>query len=207
MVRYLDVAGNANAQRNARGKHFVQFDLAVDKGTELKTLQPDLGWVPDQDGHPTLPWSIAARLILTIYAERDDRGAALFDAFPTAQLFTRLWGAVVAHLDLAADNIFQTVQLAAMKLENKDALYGAAGDWQNVAGTIDGDELCRWMPDITRGDVFAATPGYGSGLAGAEILYTVGPYMNGTCAAVQSCSESLDATRSRRRAIGEIQRR
>ena len=82
MVRYLDVTGNANAQRNARGKHFVQFDLAADKGTELKASQPNLGWVPDQDGHPTLPFSVAARLILTIYAERDDRGAALFDEFP-----------------------------------------------------------------------------------------------------------------------------
>ena len=178
MVRYLDVAGNVNTQRNARGKHFVQFDLAVDKGTELKALQPNLGWVPDQDGHPTLPFSIAARLILPIYAERDDRGAALFGEFPTAPLFARLWGAVVPTVDLAADNIFSAVQLAAMGLENKDALYGAAGDWQAVAGTIDGDDLCRWMPDVTRGDVFAASPGYGSGLAGAEILYTVGPYMN-----------------------------
>ena len=179
MVRYLDVTGNANAQRNARGKHFVQFDLAANKGTELKALQPNLGWVPEQDGHPTLPFSIAARLILTIYAERDNRGAALFDEFPTAQLFARLWGAVVAHLDLAADNIFSAVQLAAMGLENNDALYGAAGDWQAVAGTIDGDELCRWMPDITRAATCSPPcPRYGSGLAGAEILYTVGPYMN-----------------------------
>ena len=157
MVRYLDVTGNANAQRNARRKHFVQFDLPADKGTELKTMQPDFGWVPEQDGHPTPPFSIAARLVLTIYAERDNHGAALFGEFPTgptAQLFARLWGAVVAHLDLTADNIFSAVQLAAMGLESKDALlYGAAGDWQNVAGTIDGDELCRWMPDITRGDV------------------------------------------------------
>ena len=105
-------------------------------------------WTPDT----SIQHRLAAHR-LTIYAERDNRGAALFGEFPTAQLFARLWGTVVAHLNLSADNIFSAVQLAAMGLENKDALFGAAGDWQNVAGTIDGDELCRWMPDITRGDV------------------------------------------------------
>ena len=58
MVRYQSFGGTTIAQRDARGKHYVLFDLPADKGTELKDKQPDLGWVPDMEGHPTLPWSV-----------------------------------------------------------------------------------------------------------------------------------------------------
>ena len=91
MVRYLDVAGNANAQRNARGKHFVQFDLAIDKGAELKTLQPDLGWVPDQDGHPTLPFSIAARLLFDLVMMNDHIRVYLFQVRSVYPSLLKYW--------------------------------------------------------------------------------------------------------------------
>ena len=59
MVCYQVANGNANAQRKARVKHFVLLDRPDDQGRKLKTTFPELGWVPDVDGHPTLPWSVA----------------------------------------------------------------------------------------------------------------------------------------------------
>jgi hypothetical protein len=43
MVCYQVIAGDANAQHAARGKHLVVFDRAADKGAQLKAAQPDLG--------------------------------------------------------------------------------------------------------------------------------------------------------------------
>ena len=37
MVCYQDANGNATAQRNARGKHYVVFDQPADQGQRLKT--------------------------------------------------------------------------------------------------------------------------------------------------------------------------
>ena len=177
MVCFQDANGSAAQIRNARGKHYVLFDLPADKGLELKTNQPSLGWVPDIGGHPALPFSIAARLILPVHSERDDPSSPLFAEFPTAPLFARLWAAVVGLMDLSADNIFKEVERAAEAVEDQDVFLATAGDWQAVEGTIDGDDLCRWLPSITRGDAFTA--GLKSpGLAGAEIFYHVGPYMN-----------------------------
>ena len=50
------------------------------------------------------------------------------------------------------------------------------GDWLTVEGTIEGDAFCRWLPEVTRGDAFAAGV-KAPGLAGAEIIYHLGPYM------------------------------
>ena len=47
----------------------IIFDLPADKGLELKTKQPSLGWVTDINGHPALPFSIAARLILPVHID------------------------------------------------------------------------------------------------------------------------------------------
>ena len=80
---------------------------------ELQKKQPSLGWVSDKDGHPTPPFSIAARLILPVHTERDNTGTCLFAEYPSAQLFARLWAAVVGLMDLSADNIFREVELAA----------------------------------------------------------------------------------------------
>ena len=71
MVCFQDATGNATQIRTARGKHYVLFDLPADKGQELKDSQPSLGWVPDINGHPTLPFSVAARLILPVHTDRD----------------------------------------------------------------------------------------------------------------------------------------
>ena len=79
MVCYQDANGNATAQRNARGKHYVVFDKPEDKGHQLKAAYPNLGWAVDtEQGHAALPFSVAARLLLPIYVpaetshERDD---------------------------------------------------------------------------------------------------------------------------------------
>ena len=177
MVCFQAAAGNVNAQRNLRGKHYVLFDLPADKGVQLKAAQPDLGWASDMEGYPALPFSVASRLILQTMAERDNRNVSLFDEFPTAQLFARLWSNIVGHMTLESDCIFTEVQKARVKVENQDIFYSVAGDWQAVEGDPDGEDLTRWVPCISRGDVFAEHPGAGCGLAGAEILYYVGPYM------------------------------
>ena len=99
MVCYQVSAGNDAAKRAARGKHYVCFNLASDKGSELKAAHPLLKWVADLDGHPTLPFSVACRLILPLYAEVDRRDTGLLVEFPTEQLFERLWAAVVRHME------------------------------------------------------------------------------------------------------------
>ena len=64
---YATVAGaNDAARRNARNKHAVLFNLAADHGALLKAAFPDIGWLPDQEGHPCLPFSVAARLCLSV---------------------------------------------------------------------------------------------------------------------------------------------
>ena len=75
MVCFQDANGSAAQVRTARGKHYVIFDLPADKGLELKTKQPSLGWVTDINGHPALPFSIAARLILPVHIDRAPSGA------------------------------------------------------------------------------------------------------------------------------------
>ena len=46
MVCYQVSAGNDAAKRAARGKHYVCFNLASDKGSELKAAHPLLKCVP-----------------------------------------------------------------------------------------------------------------------------------------------------------------
>ena len=150
MVRYQDARGNAVVQRNARGKHFILFDLPADKGADLKSKQPNLGWATDKEGHASLPYSVGARLIMQAYAERDARGTLLFDEFPTSQLLARLWSAIIPFLDLGADNIFKAVQEAASQVANKDVFVGVAGDWFGCQGDIDGEGHARW-PGGSRG--------------------------------------------------------
>ena len=170
-----DANGTAAQIRTARGKHYVLFDLPADKGLELKNKQPSLGWVTDINGHPTLPFSIAARLILPVHIDRTNPSAKLFAEYPSAQLFARIWATVVKLMDLSADNIFREVERAAEAAEDQDAFDATGGDWLAVEGTIEGDAFCRWLPEITRGDAFAAGL-KAPGLAGAEIIYHVGAY-------------------------------
>ena len=99
MVCFQTFGGSGDAQREARDKHYVLFDLPADKGAEFKAKQPDIGWFSDIEGHPALPFSVAARIILPMYAERDERDVGLFDQYPTAQLFARLWAKVVPFVD------------------------------------------------------------------------------------------------------------
>ena len=78
--------------RTARGKHYVIFDLPADKGLELlKTKQPSLSWASDINGHPALPYSIAARLILPVHTDRVNPGVKLFAEYPAAQLFAHVF--------------------------------------------------------------------------------------------------------------------
>eukprot|EP00966_Prymnesium_polylepis_P231607 5358450-Prymnesium_polylepis.1 len=181
MVCFQAAHGNDDAQRAARGKHFVLFDLPADKGALLKLAQPDLGWAADLgadlDGHPALPFSVACRLILQVLAERDEREQGLFAQFPSAQLFNRLWSAIVGYLNIESETIFQEVIVAAAKAPDQNVFVSVAGDWVDVEGDPAGTGLGRWVECITRGDVFAATPGSMAGLAGAEVLYYVGPFM------------------------------
>ena len=178
MVRYQGARGAAVTQRDARGKHFILFDLPGDKGAELKRKQPNLGWATDKEGHASLPYSVGARLIMQTYAERTGRGTPLFDEFPTSQLLARLWSSVIPFLDLGADNIFKAVREAASQVANKDSLVGVAGDWFSCQGDIDGEGHARWITSITRGDAFGADPTTPHpGLVGANIFYYVGPYM------------------------------
>ena len=171
MVCFQATNGNANAQRRARGKHFILFDLPADKGVQLKAAQPLLGWVSDIDGHPALPFSIGNRLILQTMAERDHRDVSLFAEFPTEQLLARLWSNIVGHLNVKADNIFTEVIEAAAKAEDQEAFVSVAGDWMEVEGDADGDGLARWVSCITRGDAFEEQPGKTAGIAGSEIIY------------------------------------
>ena len=160
-------------------KHYILFDSPTDKGVELKAAQPDIGWLPDIEGFPALPFSVGCKLMLRGYAERDNRDVSLFGEFPTEQLFRRVWQQIIPNLLLSSDDIFEAVGLAADAAEDKNDLIAQAGDWEEVEGDVEGteDELDRWVPCITRGDVFGSTPGKDSGLAAAELLYTMGPYM------------------------------
>ena len=94
MVCYAVASGAPAAQITARGKHYVLFDLPADKGQEFKKAQPFLGWVADIDGHPALPFSVAARLILQVYND-EASATGLFAEFPAAQLFARVWSTIV----------------------------------------------------------------------------------------------------------------
>ena len=85
MVCFQDANGTAAQTRTARGKYYVLFDLPADKGLELKNKQPSLGWVTDINGHPTLPFSIAARLILPVHIDRANPGTKLLAEYPSAQ--------------------------------------------------------------------------------------------------------------------------
>ena len=104
MVRFQAASGNVAAKLVARGKHFVLFDEPADKGAILKESYPDLGWTTSIEGHPTLPYSVAWRLFLRGGAERDRRDVLLFSEFATAQLFARIWKAVVPTFNFTADN-------------------------------------------------------------------------------------------------------
>ena len=115
MVCYQVSAGNDAAKRAARGKHYVCFNLASDKGSELKAAHPLLKWVADLDGHPTLPFSVACRLILPLYAEVDQRDAGLLVAFPTEQLFERLWAALVPHAAIKGVHEIKNTETHAIK--------------------------------------------------------------------------------------------
>ena len=182
MVCYQTKSGNANAQRTARAAHFVLLDRPEDLGAKLKASYPDIGWAPDTDGHPTLPFSVGCKLILRAGAERDNRDTLLFAEFPSAQYLNRIWGIIAPHLDLTADEIFSEVARVAGELppaEGSD-LISSAGDWVDVGGSIDDrdwEELGRWVDVISRGDAFDAVPGKDSGLIAAEIFYYVGPFM------------------------------
>ena len=58
MVRFRAAPGNADAQLVAREKHYVLFDRAQDKGALCKAAYLSLGWVPDIEGCPALPYSV-----------------------------------------------------------------------------------------------------------------------------------------------------
>ena len=66
------------------------LDRPEDLGAKLKASYPDIGWAPDTDGHPTLPFSVGCKLILRAGAERDNRDTLLFAEFPSAQYLNRI---------------------------------------------------------------------------------------------------------------------
>ena len=178
MVCFQAAAGDNAAKLSARGKHYVLFDQPSDQGRRLKDTQPTLGWVPDIDGHPALPYSMAVRLLLPIVAEGEDPDEAFFGSFVTDQLLDRVWSAVVNHIDMGADNIFKEVMDASEQIEDKSVLLTVAGDWQPIQGDVEGDGYARWLDCMTRGDVMAPVAGaWATGLAAAEIVYYAGPYM------------------------------
>ena len=135
-MRFQASAGDAAANLTARGKHYVLFDLPADKGDELKLAYPELGWAASIEGHPTLPYSIAARLILRVGAERDNRDAGLFESFATDQPLARIWATVAPHFNFTAEDPFSEVSRVVSTLDNKDALIFVAGDWQEVEGDL-----------------------------------------------------------------------
>ena len=139
MVRYQAATGNANAKRNTRAKHYVLFDKPEDKGAKLKAAYPDLGWVTDIDGHPTLPFSVAARLILPTGAVQTRRDVLLFEEFPTGQFFNRLWEHIVPQLNFQADNILSEVVRAAQAAPDQTPFISVNGDWEAVEGDIAGE--------------------------------------------------------------------
>jgi hypothetical protein len=181
MVRYAVANGNANTRRNARDKHFVLFDQARDNGVAIKNAFPDIGWVvPDMEDCPTLPFSVAMRLMLQCGAEQEANGKAalLFAEFPTAQLLDRFWAALVPLLNLSTVNIFGEVVRAADAAVDKTPFIMIPGDWEPVGSALgDWGYLARWVGAVTRGDVFSHVPSGKAGLAAAEVMFYAGPYM------------------------------
>ena len=130
MVCFRAAAGNVAATLTARGKHYVLFNEPGDKGRQLKESQPEIGWVTDSpDGHPTLPYSAACKLMLPLMAEKDKRETGAFEEFATDQLFARLWSGVVGEMNLDADDIFREVLEASERIEDKDFCFSIPGDW------------------------------------------------------------------------------
>ena len=179
MVRFQVAVGDATARITTRAKHPVLFDSPADRGAELKASFPDLGWIEDIEGHPTLPFSIAARLLLPYGADNNTRDTPLFTEFPGDKLFARFWASLAPKVNMAADNIFAELDRVFKSLDDTSTFLFTSGDWVRVEGDMgDGwDGLYRWVDCITRGDVFRLTPTHSSGLAAAELLYYVGPYM------------------------------
>ena len=90
MVRYQVANGNAAARLATRDKHFILFDSPADKGAEFKAAFPDIGWAASIDGHPTLPFSIGARLTLQVAAEVPNHDGPQFGRVATARVLRRM---------------------------------------------------------------------------------------------------------------------
>ena len=176
MVRFQVAVGDATARITTRAKHPVLFHSPADRGAELKASFPDLGWIEDIEGHPTLPFSIAARLLLPYGADSNTRDTPLFTEFPGDKLFARFWASLAPKVNMAADNIFAELDRVFKSLDDTSTFLFTSGDWVQVEGDMgDGwDGLYRWVDCITRGDVFRLTPTHSSGLSAAELLYYVG---------------------------------
>ena len=66
-LKWSDVPpSNPAAERNARGRHFVNFCAASARAPELKLALPYLDWGV-HDGNPTLPWGEGMRLALLMH--------------------------------------------------------------------------------------------------------------------------------------------
>jgi hypothetical protein len=57
---------------------------------------------------------------------------ALFAEFPTAQLLSRLWSAVVPLINIEVDNIFSEVARAGWATTGKTPFTSVDGDWYAV---------------------------------------------------------------------------
>jgi hypothetical protein len=177
MVCYANAAGNTNARRTTRAKHYVIFDRAEDNSAALRARHLSLGW-RTVNGMDALPFSIAARLILVLMVEVEHPEVALFAEFPTAQLLSRLWGAVVPLINIEADDIFTEVARAGWATTDKTPFTSVNGDWEAVEGQLgEWEGNARWVDNFSRGDAFADKNVKSPGLAGAELIYLVGPYM------------------------------
>jgi len=177
MVCYANASGNSNARRTSRAKHYVVFDRAEDNSAALRARHPSLGW-RTVNGLDALPFSIAARLILVLMIEEEHPEVALFAEFPTAQLLSRLWGAVVPLVNVEADDIFSEVARAGWATTDKTPFTSVDGDWEAVEGQLgEWEGNARWVDNFSRGDAFADKVVKSPGLAGAELIYLVGPYM------------------------------
>ena len=177
MVCYANASGNSNARRTSRAKHYVVFDRAEDNSAALRARHPSLGW-RTVNGLDALPFSIAARLILVLMIEEEHPEVALFAEFPTAQLLSRLWGAVVPLVNVEADDIFSEVARAGWATTDKTPFTSVDGDWEAVEGQLgEWEGNARWVDNFSRGDAFADKIVKSPGLAGAELIYLVGPYM------------------------------
>ena len=109
-------------------------------------------WAP----HPALPFSVGCKLILRAGAERDNRDTLLFAEFPSAQYLNRIWGIIAPHLDLTTDEIFSEVARVAASLPPAVCtdLISSAGDWIDVAGSVDDHTTGRsWVAGWTASHV------------------------------------------------------